>query len=995
MQPGLTTTMDSSPKLRKTALLNNELWKLDVDIAALQETRLADMGSIKEKDYTFYWSGLPGDQPRIHGVGFAIRNKLLKLASTPVSVSERITTIRLNMSAVSLNLICVYAPTLPSDEEKKDKFYDKLSEVVRAVPESENLLILGDFNARVGADSDSWQDCLGKHGVGKMNANGQRVLELCCQHGLAVTNTYFAGRFSHKVSWMHPRSKHWHQLDLALARRKDLGQVMHTRVFHGADGDSDHSLLLMRYCCTTKPRCKKPVLRKRLNVANMKDSACVASFNTKLASLLDSPPGALETAEAHWNRVQEAMYKSAAEAFGHQKAAENDWLVENMDTLAPLIEKKNAAHLAVIKCATRNSMKKLTEARSELQRASRFCANRYWNDLCDEMQKASNNGNLRELYQGLKKAIGPSIKKVCPLKGRDGSLLTDTNDQLARWVEHYSELYAAPRGISIEALEETPGLPVMQELDEMPLREELVRAIKDTPARKAPGSDGIPADVIKCSETAVDQLYPLLCKCWREKSFPCSMRDAKITTLYKNKGDKGDCNNYRGISLLSVTGKIFARVMLERLQRLAERLYPESQCGFRKNRSTVDMMFSLRLIQEKCREQRRPLHVAFVDLTKAFDMVSRDGLYAILEKIGCPPTLLSLVRSLHDDMQGAVQFEGSVSENFEIRAGVKQGCVLAPTLFGIFFSALLNFAFGGLDTDSGDDDEDGVHLRTRSDGKLFNLLRLRAQTKTRRFLVRELLYADDAALVSHSAEGLQRLLDKLADACRHFSLIISVKKTVVMHQTGSVPQEIKVEGNALEDVESFTYLGGLAARDVQLDKEIQARIGKAATTFCRLNDRAWRNRFLTDRTKGRIFEACVLSILLYGAETWPTYMRQEKKIHAFHIRMLRRILGVGWQDKVSNVTVLQRTGCRALLEHLKTRRLRWLGHVRRLSDGRLPKDILYGELTTGSRPVGRPMLRFRDVVKRDMKQLGIEAETWEAVAGDRVVWRDLLRTASL
>ena len=101
------------------------------------------------------------------------------------------------------------------------------------------------------------------------------------------------------------------------------------------------------------------------------------------------------------------------------------------------------------------------------------------------------------------------------------------------------------------------------------------------------------------------------------------MRDANIVTLYKNKGDRGDYNNYRGISLLNIVGKLFAKVVLMKLRVLAERIYPESQCGFRAKRATIDMIFSLRQLQEKCREQGKPLYVAFIDLTKAFDLVSR------------------------------------------------------------------------------------------------------------------------------------------------------------------------------------------------------------------------------------------------------------------------------------------------------------------------------------------------------------------------------------
>ena len=128
------------------------------------------------------------------------------------------------------------------------------------------------------------------------------------------------------------------------------------------------------------------------------------------------------------------------------------------------------------------------------------------------------------------------------------------------------------------------------------------------------------------------------------------MRDAKITTLFKNKGERSDCNNYRGISLLSVIGNVFAKVILIRLQKLAERVYPDSQCGFRAGRSTIDMVFSLCQLQEKCRGQQMPLYIAFIDLTKAFDLVSRDGLFQILPKIGCLPKLQSIIESFHTNI---------------------------------------------------------------------------------------------------------------------------------------------------------------------------------------------------------------------------------------------------------------------------------------------------------------------------------------------------------
>ena len=249
------------------------------------------------------------------------------------------------------------------------------------------------------------------------------------------------------------------------------------------------------------------------------------------------------------------------------------------------------------------------------------------------------------------------------------------------------------------------------------------------------------------------------------------MRDSKIITIYKNKGERNDCNNYRGIPLRSIVGKVFARVILMRLRKLAERIYSESQCGFRAERSTIDRIFSLRPLQDKCREQQMPLYIAFIDLTKAFDLVSSDGLFKfkVLPKIGCPPKMQSMIESFNTDTKGAVQFNGSFSEPFEIRSCVKQGCVLAPKLFGTFFGLLLKHI---LDTTT-----EGIYFRTRSDDRLFNLARLRAKTNVRNDLIRDMLFADDAAVATHTQEELLSLMDCFSQACKNFGLTISLKKT--------------------------------------------------------------------------------------------------------------------------------------------------------------------------------------------------------------------------
>ena len=125
--------------------------------------------------------------------------------------------------------------------------------------------------------------------------------------------------------------------------------------------------------------------------------------------------------------------------------------------------------------------------------------------------------------------------------------------------------------------------------------------------------------------------------------------------------------------------KVIGRVVRIRLQKLAERIYPESQCGFRAERSTI---FSLRQLQEKCREHYMPLYIAFIDLTKAFDLVSRDGLFKVLPKIGCLAKLQSMIESFHTDTKGTVQFNGSSSEPFKIRTASNKAASLLQHSLG-------------------------------------------------------------------------------------------------------------------------------------------------------------------------------------------------------------------------------------------------------------------------------------------------------------------------
>ena len=330
-------------------------------------------------------------------------------------------------------------------------------------------------------------------------------------------------------------------------------------------------------------------------------------------------------------------------------------------------------------------------------------------------------------------------------------------------------------------------------------------------------------------------------------------------------------------------------------------------------------------------------------------------------------------------MKGTVQYYGSSSDPFPIKSGVKQGCVLAPTLFGILFSLLLRYTFS--------ESKEGIYLHTRSNSSLFNLARLQAKTKVRKVLIREILFADDAAITAHTETALQELINHFAHACSQFGLTISIKKTNILAQDVSFALSISIGDCTLDVVEDFTFLGSNISSNLSLDTKLNMRIGKASAAMARLTNRVWENTMLTIKTKTQVYQACVLSTLLYGSESWTLYTRQERRLNTYHLCCLRRILGISWQDHVPNTEVLARAGSLSMYALLTKRRLHWLGRVTRMHDGRLPKDILYGKLATGSRPTGRPTLRYKDVLKWDLKVSGIVPAGFEALGVDRSSWR--------
>ena len=475
---------------------------------------------------------------------------------------------------------------------------------------------------------------------------------------------------------------------------------------------------------------------------------------------------------------------------------------------------------------------------------------------------------------------------------------------------------------------------------------------------------------------------------WNREEIPSDWRKGIITIIPK-KGDVTYCNNNRGITLRSTVSKLFQIVLLKRLSSGLENLLRESQCGFRRNRSCVDQLYSLHCIIHNCIEFNVPLYINFIDFKAAFDSINRDFIWKAFEHYGLPTKYINVFKAFFKETESAVRVNGDLTRWFDVESGTGQGDVQGPPIFNL----VINW---------------GLELAERFKNVSRGLtLQHRQSSRQPEKCVIDLDYADDIAAMDDTVEGLQETTDNIAKYCGLGGLKMNAKKTeaMVIGKDASqhpLPQNrtmnLTVDGNPVRQVTQFTYLGATITSDGKIDKEISVRIGKATGAFNQLNN-IWKNKNISINNKVRIYVAAVLTILTYGCEVWNTTQVQNRRLESFHQYCLRRILRVRWFHRVKNEDVLGRASISALTEIITTKRLRWFGHVSRMPEDRLPNYLLEWKPKHGKRSRGRPRKTLNEVYIEDaeqrLNQNGLTIGCMRRLAEDRKGWRTATRQSCI
>ena len=205
--------------------------------------------------------------------------------------------------------------------------------------------------------------------------------------------------------------------------------------------------------------------------------------------------------------------------------------------------------------------------------------------------------------------------------------------------------------------------------------------------------------------------------------------------------------------------------------------------------------------------------------------------------------------------------------------------------------------------------------------------------------------------------------------------------------------EIKLEGEKLEQVTEFVYLGGLITEDAKCTKDVKRRIGLASAMFGQLR-KIWKSKSITIRTKKKLYETLVIPVLLYGAECWSLKKEDERRLLVAEMGWLRGILGRSRRERIRNEITRKDMGQETtIIDRIRKRRLTWFGHVSRMENGRLPLNTLHAQIE-GQRSRGRPAKTWMKNVMEDIESLGLDIREAVDMTRERQVWRRLVGASS-
>ena len=948
---------------------------MKMDVLALSETKMRGSGERMFGSVAGRVSGVVSGRAR-EGVAILVSERVQEKVVEWKEVSSRLMWVKVKWGREVWVFVSAYGPGSERTEEEREEFWVSLSDCIEAVCKGCNVVVMGDLNARVGEEVVA--NVVGKFGVPGKNASGEKLLEVCMEHELVVGNTLFRKKRKHKYTWRRVergRVTERALMDYILIERRVVGRLCDVHVLRGGgEGISDHYLVQGKLRVKASVRGSKRGQTKgeavKVSVLNEKEKEqeFVERMKGEYERVCEAPTGEVEE---EWETFRESIMRCATEVCGKRvlgggvKKGSEWW----NDRVREVVADKRRAYEVWLQRKNAETYEVYKEKRRSVKRVVR-----------EEKRKADERfgRKLSESYQCNRKMFWKEVKRVRKggereekVKDANGKVLVEKAEVSERWAEYFDELLNVEdvREAKVVAVGGQGGMPVFGRLNNEEIdKGEVRRELHKMKSGKTPGLDGCAVEFLKKGgDSVVEWLVRLFNVCFVAGMVPVDWCSACVVPLYKGKGDRCECGNYRGISLLCVVGKLFGRILIERIRDKTERVIREEQCGFRKGRSCTDQIFTVRQLSEKFIEKGKDVYWAFMDLEKAYDRVDREAMWQVLRLYGVGGKLLRAVQSFYKESRACVRNGSEVSNWFPVKVGLRQGCVMSPWLFNVYMDGVVREVY-----------ERASDIGVSVVGERGAVCR-----------VSQLLFADDTALVADSEERLKRLVVEFGRVCERRKLKVNVGKSKVLKcskggERGGM--NVCLNGVRLEEVSEFKYLGSHVTADGSMEKEVGYRVSEGSKVMGAVRG-VMRGRSLSMDAKKCLYEKVIVPTVTYGAETWSVREAERKRLDVFEMRCLRSMVGVTLMDRVRNEEVRERAGVSVPLSARVDRMtLRWFGHMERMEEGRIVKRVMNAE-AEGIRDRGRPRFRWMDSVKRAVEVRGKSVREAREIASSRSDWR--------
>ena len=891
------------------------------------------------------------------GVGIMITPELSDRVENINFKSERILSVTIKLEQKRVRFIQVYVPQQGRTTAEKEAFYEELQEVYELNDEGAEKIVMGDWNGHVGVERVGIERVIGAFSAGTKNAEGERVIDFCVANHLTIMNTFYKHQESHKWTWYRYNRERGaytdkSMIDLFVSSNKKLFKDV--KAIPSLSGDSDHRLVLAKLHFT-KPKSRASKKQTRYALENLKDHDCRTKFEDGIRAKFPTEDR-LENMEEAWTTFKDSFHEVAkreikTKTSKRTKKKITAWWTEEVKTT---VMAKMKAFRKWMKTRDREDHGTYKVLRNMVKTVKEMAKEESWNNIGNDLENEP-TGTRKLIYKLAKAYRKGQTELTYAVKDKNGELLVEPDKIAERWKEYFQELLNVPDNI-----QEGAGIDDGERDDNTDeiSTEEVKRELKRMKNGKATGEDDLPIEIIKAGgEDAVDWLCKLFNCAYREEKTPKDWQRAVISPIYK-KGDKQDCNNYRGISLLSHVGKLYERIIERRLRSQVEDKIGDWQYGFRPGRSTLDLIFALKMLLEKSWEYNEERYLVFIDLEKAFDRINREQLWNVLKerRYNINHKLIRVIQSMYENCEARVKNRDGPGNWFTVKTGVKQGAILSPLLFIIYMDSCFR------------------EICTGEDEETF-------------------AYADDGVTITKTREQLQEAVNIWNEVLIRKGMKINKIKTEVM-MVGRIRQEcnIYIEEQQLKQIEDFKYLGVIVNEKSLQEKEIINRITQYNNNFSLLYP-LLKDKHVPVRSKLAVYTSILRPILIYGSEAWILTSKTKSKIQAAEMKSLRLIRGVTKFDRMRNEDIRRDLGVDYILDIVERGRLRWFGHVKRMDEERYARKYLEWR-PRGRRPVGRPRKRWMEGVAEAAEKRGKSVTTIERERfyDNRGAWRNFVNS---